>query len=114
MKKNFLVVEDEALIREGICSLLTKEQFVQRIFEASNKHEFMVMLQEQIDIVLLDFKLRDTNGLELLKIIKQKDPTIKVIAITGLDGTELLINLLKAGVNGIVSNLMVTRRSRLQ
>jgi DNA-binding NarL/FixJ family response regulator len=104
-KRNFLVVEDEALIREGLCSLLKTESFVKNIFEAADRSEFQSAMENRIDVILLDFKLKDTNGLELLKIIKNRDDKIKVIAITGLEGTELLLNLLKAGVNGIVYKL---------
>lgn len=104
-KYNFLIVDDEALIREGLESLLVNEPFVFAIQQASNKVEFLKAIESPINLVLLDFKLQSTNALDLLPILKQKWPDSKVIAVTGLDGTELLVNLLKAGVNGIVYKL---------
>lgn len=104
-KLNLLLVEDEALIREGLRSLLEKEPFVKAIFEASNEIEFKSEIGKQIDIVLLDFRLPDTNGLELLSMIRKEPASPKVIVLTGLEGTELIINLLKAGVHGIVYKL---------
>jgi DNA-binding NarL/FixJ family response regulator len=105
-KLNFLLVDDEALVREGLRSLLEKEDFVKKVVEAGNKKEFeQVIATNTIDIALLDFRMADTNGLELLTLIKQQPHEPKVIMLTGLEGAELIINLLKAGVNSIVFKL---------
>lgn len=104
-KFNFLLVEDEALIREGLRSLLEKEEFVKDVYEASNRIEFIEQVKKKIDIVLMDFRLTDTNGLELLKILKKEECECKVILLTGLEGAELIMNLLLAGVHGIVYKL---------
>ena len=104
-KLNLLLVEDEALIREGLRSLLEKEQFVKMVYEASNEREFKSEIQKHIDIVLMDFRLPGVNGLELFNLIKNEPAPPKVIVLTGLEGTELIINLLKAGVHGIVYKL---------
>lgn len=104
-KLNFLLVEDEALIREGLRSLLEKEDFVREIYEASNAKEFKIHITENIDFVVMDFRLIDTNGLDLLALLKKETIQPKVIMLTGLEGTELLMNLLKAGVHGIVYKL---------
>lgn len=112
--KKILVVEDESLIREGLVSLLTEEPFVSAIFQAGSKKGFEdVFFAHDIDVVLMDFKLRDTNGLELVKVLKKHKSSAKVIVVTGLEGTELLLNLLKAGVNGIVYKLDGYREIRL-
>ena len=104
-KFNFLLVEDETLIREGLKSLLQQEAFVGSISEAANKREFQQAFNLEIDFVLLDFKLRNTNGLELMQLIKSAGRPVKVVMLTGLEGNELILNLLKAGVNGIVYKL---------
>lgn len=105
IKLNFLLVEDEALIREGLRSLLEKEDFVKEIYEASNTKEFYQEIKREIDFVLMDFRLPDTNGLDLLSALKNRDIQPKVIMLTGLEGAELLMNLLKSGVHGIVYKL---------
>lgn len=104
-KLNFLLVEDEALIREGLRSLLEKESFVREIYDASDTKEFKEQIKRTIDFVLMDFRLADTNGLDLLAMLKKETIQPKVIMLTGLEGTELLMNLLKAGVHGIVYKL---------
>ncbi len=100
-----MLVEDEALIREGLRSLLEKENFIKVIYEASNAREFNEQIRKGIDLILMDFRLPDTNGLELLSVVRKEFNPPKVIVLTGLEGTELIINLLKAGVNGIVYKL---------
>lgn len=104
-KMNFLLVEDEALLREGLRALLERESFAGEIYEASDAVQFKSQIRKSIDFVLMDFRLVDTNGLELLSILKKENIRAKVIMLTGLEGAELLMNLLKAGVDGIVYKL---------
>lgn len=103
---NILLVDDEALIRQGVRALLEKELFVKDIFEASNAAEFEEQTSRRsIDLILLDIKLPGMKGQELLAGMKRVNDKPKVIALTGLEGVELIINLLKYGVNGIVFKL---------
>jgi len=105
-KINFLIVDDEALIREGLRSLLEKEPFAGDIYEASDKEQFLQLVsKKKIHIVLLDIRLRNTTGVELLEEMRKLHHRPKVIAVTGMEGVELIINLLKAGVDGIVYKL---------
>ena len=107
MKKiNVLLVDDEDLLRQGLRSLLEKEIFVNSISEAGNSEDFHRMLSAQsFDIILLDIKMPGSKGNELLESINAFPIRPKVIAVTGLDGVELTINLLKLGINGIVYKL---------
>lgn len=103
---NVLLVEDEVLIREGLRSLLEKEDFVLEVYEAGNAPEYREQIAcKSVDIVLLDIKLPGTKGLELVSDITRRPNHPKVIVVTGLEGVELIINLLKAGVHGIVFKL---------
>lgn len=105
-KINVLLVDDEALIREGLTSLLQKETFIDKIYEAADAEQFHAQLsRNKIDVVLLDIRLRNTTGVELLDSIKAMEPRPKTIAVTGMEGIELIINLLKGGVDGIVYKL---------
>jgi DNA-binding NarL/FixJ family response regulator len=104
-KLNVLIVEDETLLREGFRSLLVKEDFVKSVAEATTREEFHKALEGgSIDLILLDIRLADVNGLELISEV-QNELKPKIIAVTGLEGAELIINLLKAGVEGIVHKL---------
>ena len=103
---NILLVEDEILIRQGLMALLEKEEFLKEIFEAGNAKEFRQQLSAHpLDIVLLDMKLPGVRGQDLLTELMKKETHPKVIAVTGLEGVELIINLLKSGINGILFKL---------
>ena len=104
-KLNFLLVDDEALVLEGLKALLEKESFVNKVTEAGTKNEFEKALSQPIDIAILDIRMPDANGLDLLQVLKQQEHVPKVIVLTGLEGTELIINLLRAGVNSIIHKL---------
>jgi len=103
---SILLLEDETLIRQGMRSLLEKEDFVREIFEAGDEVEMRRQMEgHSIDLVLLDIKLPGKKGQEILNDLVRDEVHPKVIAVTGLEGTELIINLLKLGVNGILFKL---------
>lgn len=103
---NVLLVDDEELFRQGLRSLLEKENFIKEIYEAANAADFdKQLILHSVDIVLLDIKLPGIKGHELLSNLNARKEHPKVIAVTGLEGVELIINLLKSGVNGIVFKL---------
>jgi DNA-binding NarL/FixJ family response regulator len=104
-KINVLIVDDEVLLRQGLRFMLEKEPFVKNILEAGDVDEFKAVINDTIDVILLDIRLRKTNGLELIKVVRDLGLNPKIIAVTGLDGVELIINLLKSGVQGIVYKL---------
>ncbi|MEX1240723.1 MAG: response regulator transcription factor [Cyclobacteriaceae bacterium] len=106
IKINVLLVDDEALIRQGLRSLLEKESFVGSIYEADDVDQFHTHIyKNKIDIILLDIRLRNMSGVELLDSIRKMTPRPKTIVVTGMEGVELIINLLKRGVDGIVYKL---------
>src|SRR5262245_10148444 len=105
-KINILIVDDEALLRQGVSSLLAKEDFVRTVYEAEDEQSFFSQLSSHhIEIILLDIRLRSTSGIDLLKRMQAQDQLPKVIAVTGLDGVEVIVNLLRMGINAIVYKL---------
>ena len=100
------MVDDEELFRQGLRSLLEKESFTKEIHEAGNASDFDKQLSlHSVDIILLDIKLPGIKGHELLSKLNTRTERPKVIAVTGLEGVELIINLLKSGINGVVFKL---------
>jgi len=102
---SILIVDDEALIREGLRALLEKEDFVTKVYEAWNKPTLEAQLDHPIDIVLLDVRLQGASGLEFIDLIRKGPTPPKIIVVTGLEGVEVVINLLQRGVEGIVFKL---------
>jgi DNA-binding NtrC family response regulator len=90
-----LVVDDEALIRWSLAERLTADHY--HVVEAANGREALEHLKEPVDLVLLDFKLPDTDGLTLLKQIKQDDPDTLVILLTAYASVETAVEVMKQG-----------------
>lgn len=105
-KINILLVDDEVLLRQGLRVLLEKETFVNAIYEAGDEDESVRQVTEhRIDLILLDIRLRTSNGVELIRRLGSMNKEPRIISVTGLDGIEVVIHLLKAGVHGIVYKL---------
>lgn len=93
---NILIVDDERLIRWSLKARL--EQDGCTVTEAESGEKALSALESAPpDLVLLDFKLPDTDGLTLLKKIKQADPDILVIMMTGFSTIETAVEAMKQG-----------------
>jgi two-component system NtrC family response regulator len=95
---NILVVEDEDIQRTLLKDLLEKEGF--EVSGAGNGNDAIRLFKEKtIDIVLLDFKLPDTDGLTLLKQFKGINPETEIIMITAYGSIENAVDALKSGAS---------------
>lgn len=106
-KVNILLIEDEVMVRQGFRALLEREPFTGKVFEAGSGVEALTLLfsEPDIDIVLLDIRLKDIHGTELARKIFHHHPLTRIIAVTGLDGSELILNLLTSGIHGFVQKM---------
>src|SRR5260221_2805537 len=96
MKANILVVDDDAEIRELLVQVLQRSNFqVTQIKDAASLKEASGRLQP--DVVLLDFKLPDATGLDLLPTIKKDWPEAEVIMLTGHATYEVAVEAIKRG-----------------
>lgn len=77
-----LTVDDEQIVLDSVLRHLKKESY-QLETALSVKDALKILDSGQIDIVLTDLMMPETDGLEFLKIMKERDPSIPVIMITG-------------------------------
>ncbi len=102
MKKNIkiLLADDEILFRKSISFLLQKEHNISIIFEASSGIEILEYLdtrKKHPDIILMDLKMPDLNGVEATKKIQKKYPDIKIIALTSYSTSCFIANMIQVG-----------------
>ena len=89
------MVDDEDLIRWSLTSRLTEGGY--RVLEAATAAEARDKRREGVDLVLLDYKLPDSDGLAVLKDIKDADPDTVVIMLTGHSSVAMAVEAMKRG-----------------
>ena len=104
MKKlKLLLIEDNRLLREGIKVMITKQKDMQCVETVGNGENISNLLQKhKPDIVLLDMGLRNRNSLNLVKMIKKRVQTTKVIVMDLIPAQEDVLEFVQEGVSGFI------------
>src|SRR5580765_8167425 len=90
-----LVVDDEPLIRYALNDRLTADGY--RVVEAETAAGAIAKSRDGVDLVVLDYKLPDGDGLSVLRKIKEHDPDTLVILLTAHQSVELAVEAMKQG-----------------
>ena len=94
-KPTLLVVDDEALIRWSLAERLKSESY--EVLEADTGAAALEKLPEGVDLVLLDYKLPDMDGVSVLRKVKEFDQDILVILLTAYASVETAVEAMKLG-----------------
>ena len=97
------IVDDHKLFREGLKLLLSTQNFVQHIYEASNGREFIEnMSLVDCDVVLMDIEMPEMNGIEATERALKIKPDLKVIVLSMYGDEQYYYKMVDAGVKGFV------------
>ncbi len=96
-----LIVDDHAVVRIGLRSLLAHTSGFRVVGEASTVAESLAMAEQaKPDVVLMDVRLPDGSGVEACREIKKRHPDIKVVILTSYSDEEAIVGSVMAGANG--------------
>jgi DNA-binding NarL/FixJ family response regulator len=102
-KIKLLLVDDHALVREGIRSSLLRHPSIQIAGEAADGNEAVRKAKRLCpDVVLMDLNMPGMSGLEATPLIRKHCPDTRVIALTVHDNKEYLFRILRSGASGYV------------
>ena len=100
-----LVVEDHALVREGIVRILKQLDEPVTLFEAANGDEALAVLQREpdLDLVTLDLALPGMDGVTWLTAQRKRFPAVPIVVVSAYDDTTTVKRVMKIGAAGFVS-----------
>ncbi|MBI4988623.1 MAG: response regulator transcription factor [Rhodocyclales bacterium] len=100
-----LVIDDHAMVREGLLQILRKlgPNVVQ--YEAQDAESALLLMEteKEFDLVLLDIMLPGTNGLSLLGILRKRFPAAPVMVLSALDDLDTVNRAMRLGAAGYVT-----------
>ena len=103
-KIRVLVVDDHAIVREGICTLLRLTQDIETVGEAANGREAVDMAKKlKPDVVLMDVAMPVMEGVEATRRLHKESPGVKVLVLTQHDDSEHVFSAIEAGAFGFIS-----------
>ncbi|MCX8086802.1 MAG: response regulator transcription factor [Rhodocyclaceae bacterium] len=108
-----LVIEDHALVREGLLlalQALDEEGTPAEVLGAKDAEEATQLLEENddFDLVVLDLMLPGTGGMAFLGVIRKRFPHIPVVVLSALDDADTVMKAIRQGAAGFVSKASPT------
>jgi DNA-binding NarL/FixJ family response regulator len=98
-----MIVDDHALVREGITALLRLYDDVQVVGEAADGAEAIVNAEKlRPDVILMDIAMPGLGGLEATMEIKKRNPEVRILVLSQYDDKEYVSRFLKANVSGYI------------
>ncbi len=96
-----VIVDDHAIVRSGLRQIAQAESDITVVGEAADSGELLDVLRKQeADVVLMDISMPGKNGLEALKLVKERWPTTAVLMLSMYPEDQYAVRSVKAGASG--------------
>ncbi len=98
VKIKILIADDHPVVREGLSAMLSREKGIEVVGEAENGREAIIKTRSlHPDIVLMDLRMPEIDGVEAMRQIKAGNPDVKFIVLTTYDNDEYIFRGIEAG-----------------
>jgi DNA-binding NarL/FixJ family response regulator len=98
-----LIADDHDVVRRGLMLVLRQEPDFEIVGEAHNGADAVDFVEEcQPDLVLLDWKMPQLDGLQAAKVIQERWPAVRTLVLSGAQVETAVLDALDDGVNGFV------------
>jgi DNA-binding NarL/FixJ family response regulator len=96
-----LIVDDHALYRRGLLTVLATEGGIEVVGEAADGVEAVMRAEESLpDVIVMDVGMPKRGGIEACRAIKQQVPSARILMLTSSDDGDDLFEAIRAGANG--------------
>ena len=104
-----LVVDDQRAILKAVASILQGAGY--QVFTAENGADARALVSEHpIDLLMTDLGMPDEDGIELVRRLKKEHPTLKIVAMSGTFGPDLLKAARHLGADATLAKPMTAAR----
>jgi len=98
-----LIADDHPIMRQGLATVLDREEDLQVVGQASNGHEAVALASRlHPDVILMDLQMPVMDGVEAIQQIKQENPDVGIIILTTYDTDEHIFRGIEAGARGFL------------
>jgi DNA-binding NarL/FixJ family response regulator len=101
----FLLIDDHALIREALCSVLRELRSDAVVLEAASCQQGADLMREHADVslILLDLRLPDRDGFDMLAMLRETYPSVGVVMLSAFNDRDNVVKALDQGALGFIS-----------
>jgi len=96
-----VIADDHEIFRDGLSLMLSRQKNMTLAGQAQNGQELLRMVRESPpDVILMDIKMPQMDGIEATKILSREFPELKIIALSMFSEENLIVEMLEAGAKG--------------